>query len=175
MSLNYKPVVSQQTFFVAEFMCHEDSETGKCTTVPKVPITFCPIGSDKCGEHKHCKVTILRERKRKQPRNLTVLDAHCETHSLFFTIYPIGYTPYGRQPLVELDRSGNEIDHEKSSSEPPQSLETYSVHMASAELSAEVSSTGKESANSNDEVAISDGERPLIPTFFLQSCVSAKG
>ena len=170
MSLHYKPVVSRKPFIVARFTCFEEAESGKCSTIPEVPITVCPTGIVNCDNHVHCKVKIICERKRKHPKNLTVLEMYCEAHDLFFTVYPFGYTPYGRQPLVALDSSGNEIDHEKRQSMPSESLEAYDGHMASAELNEQVSiDRGEESPKNTDEITISDAEIALISTFFLQS------
>jgi len=170
MSLHYKPVVSQKPFIVAQFTCFEDPKSGKCSTVPLVPITVCPCGADGCKDGQNCDVTIHRERKRKHPKNLTVLEMYCATHKLFFTVYPVGYTPYGRQQLVELDALGFEIEHEGTASAEAASLESYDIAEAERVLSAEASSQKDgEMTSKINECTVSDTERPLISTFFLQS------
>jgi hypothetical protein len=41
---------------------------------------------------------------------------HCHTHRRSFTIYPPGYVPYGRRPLLLVDHTGGEVIPEDSQS-----------------------------------------------------------
>jgi hypothetical protein len=170
MSLHCKPVIGQKPFIVTQFTCFEDPKTGKCSTVPLVPITACPTGIESHDSSLHCEVTIFRERKRKHPRNMTVLVMYFATHDLYFTAYPVGYTPYGRQPLVELDSLGSEIAGENGSSPRPASLESYDIAVAELAFTTEPSNAkDSEIGIETDDWSVSDTESHLIPTFFLQS------
>ncbi len=67
----------------------------------------CPFGGE-CEEG-GCRLRVARHRRRKTgPRHpLTVLV--CITHECAFTLYPPGYAPYQRQPVLNLAPDGRPI------------------------------------------------------------------
>jgi hypothetical protein len=51
------------------------------------------------GSHQQCLLKEHRYRKRKTGPEHDLLVVHCKTHHRFFTVYPPGFGPYGRQRL----------------------------------------------------------------------------
>lgn len=70
--------------------------TGDRVPVPVVLPTVCPWHEDgqRCDVRRHC----TRERKCGPGFALTVV--RCWVHGVAFTLYPLGWTPYGRAPVV---------------------------------------------------------------------------
>jgi len=38
----------------------------------------------------------------------------CKAHEVYFTLYPLGFSPYGREPLALLTPSGNSVARERA-------------------------------------------------------------
>ena len=55
-----------------------------------------------------CKIARHQERQRKTGPGFALVVAVCRTHRKHFTLYPPGYPPYRREPLVELAPDGSE-------------------------------------------------------------------
>lgn len=76
----------------------------------------CPI-SGECGAT-GCRLSVRQYRPRKTgPRHrLTVVS--CATHDCTFTLYPPGYAPYRRQPVLRVAPDGRPIVGEGSGGQP---------------------------------------------------------
>ena len=64
---------------------------------PMMP-SQCPWGCDGEG----CVVTAHSERDRKTGPVVALVVVKCKTHRRFFTLYPRGWVPYGRSPIVPI-------------------------------------------------------------------------
>lgn len=60
-------------------------------------------------EREACKISLHSHRKRVFGPGFSLEVYHCSTHGSYFTAYPEGWVPYGRQPLVAIDAAGREI------------------------------------------------------------------
>jgi len=58
----------------------------------------CPVGYEN-GEP--CQISVNHHRDRKTGPCFPLTVVYCKIHDLYFTLYPPGHYPYGRQPLVE--------------------------------------------------------------------------
>lgn len=68
--------------------------------------SFCPDS----GDSKTCDVGCYRRRRRAfGPGHLLVV-CYCVGHYRYFTVYPLGWEPFGRKPLVPLTPDGADID-----------------------------------------------------------------
>lgn len=75
------------------------SAQGKPTRCPK----SLSVG---CGD---CKISLHSHRKRVFGPGFSLDVYFCTNHECYFTAYPKGWVPYGRQPLVSIDVAGREI------------------------------------------------------------------
>jgi hypothetical protein len=73
----------------------------------------CPIRACSPGTTTDCELRTAYSRPRKTgpPHPLAVVE--CRTHGAAFTLYPPGYAPYRRQPVLRLSPDGSPILHEK--------------------------------------------------------------
>lgn len=67
----------------------------------------CPSAATATGD---CQIHIERWRKRKCGPKFFLYGMICLTHEKRFTIYPPGWTPYGRKPLAPLDHLGRPLN-----------------------------------------------------------------
>lgn len=75
--------------------------------VPEMP-TACPSGAG--DQQPDCKLHVHHHRDRKTgPRHRLTVVA-CRTHGRCFTLYPPGFWPYGRHPVVRLSPDGKELE-----------------------------------------------------------------
>ena len=79
----------------------------------------CPIGLER-GESASCQTRFHRRRTRKIgiPWGWVAV-FYCKTHGRYFTVYPPGFTPHGRTPLVVLAPDGSEPMRGPSEGDPP--------------------------------------------------------
>ncbi len=56
------------------------------------------------------RIKSWRNRQTGPEHSLAVI--HCRTHRVCFTLYPPGFTPYGRVPLVRLSPDGQPVERE---------------------------------------------------------------
>ncbi len=103
----YKPkTIAMRSYVVTPY--HLDDEGNVVAQCPTV-CTHATPGQD------HCELYLdhSRDRKTGPPYSLAVL--RCRTHAIAFTLYPPGFTPWGRKPWVHLSPDGDELSHEPGS------------------------------------------------------------
>jgi hypothetical protein len=90
-------MVPKKDFIEASYFVKDGNTT---TVIP----SCVPCGRDggQCAIQKHS----LRNRKTGPEYSLIVI--FCKTHQSFFTLYPKGFFPYARAPLIPLDAIGKE-------------------------------------------------------------------
>lgn len=71
----------------------------------------CPRGADAGGPA--CAITIDHHRRRKTGPAHPLAVARCRTHDCGFTLYPPGFAPYGRQPVLKLAPDGSRVGTEE--------------------------------------------------------------
>lgn len=71
---------------------------------PQMP-DLCPHGLGGGG----CRISVHHERFRKTGPTYPLAVARCATHGVGFTLYPPGYAPYQRQPVLQLSPEGKAI------------------------------------------------------------------
>jgi hypothetical protein len=71
----------------------------------------CPVAADGSG-HKVCKLSVHDRRGRKTGPEHQLTVVACGTHGCGFTLYPPGYAPYRRQPVVRLSPAGAPVESE---------------------------------------------------------------
>jgi len=59
----------------------------------------CPF----CDDGKRCSVGRHAKRERKTGPGHALVVARCHKHERYFTLYPRGYVPYARQPIVDVE------------------------------------------------------------------------
>lgn len=71
----------------------------------------CPHGAGEPGEPagSTCVLAIDHHRQRKTGPVHPLAVVRCRTHRCGFTLYPPGFAPYGRQPLLKVEPDGNPI------------------------------------------------------------------
>ena len=88
------------------FVCapYVADESGKFRPTEK--ITQCPWakGSEPCRIRKH------DFRRRKTGPGIPIRILRCRSHGLYFTVYPMGHVPCGRQPIAAVDLRGYPVD-----------------------------------------------------------------
>jgi len=91
------------------FVCapYVADENGKFRPAEK--ITQCPWakGSEPCRIRKH------DFRGRKTGPGIPIRILRCKSHGLYFTVYPMGHMPYGRQAIAAVDLRGYPVDERK--------------------------------------------------------------
>jgi hypothetical protein len=65
----------------------------------------CPRGDDEDS----CKIVCHTHRDRKCGPTFPLSVLRCWTHHVTFTVYPVGWTPYARRPLVRVSFSGDDL------------------------------------------------------------------
>ena len=80
-----------------------------------------PLRPDRCprepGPGELCHIIFKGSRERATGPIHALALAFCRTHELRFTLYPPGYFPYGREPLVCVTSSGEPVVRDNG--EPP--------------------------------------------------------
>lgn len=75
---------------------------------PVVKVGGCPCGDDGSA----CHVVVNGYRPRKAGPRFPVQVLECTTHGGFFTAYPTGHVPYGRERLAPVDVSGAVLERD---------------------------------------------------------------
>ncbi len=90
------------------FICTPYKAGPKGRIVAEMP-NCCPTQACSTGGATACAIWLDHERQRKTgpPHPLAV--ACCSTHDVAFTLYPPGYGPYQRQPVLRLSYDGSPI------------------------------------------------------------------
>lgn len=94
-------------FFVCSPYFPAETDGALTCEIPDV----CPLGIQ-LGEQHTCVVTFNYLRERKTGPCIPLVIVQCLTHNISFTIYPPGYVPYGREPLVDIALDGFPIEAE---------------------------------------------------------------
>lgn len=102
MSLAFKPIFSTRPTYTAAYMLVGDELR------PKKP-TSCIFHKNDAGP---CRVTFKDRRYRKIGIEHALFVYGCSGHGVFFTVYPLGWSQYGRRPIVELAPDGSDFDIE---------------------------------------------------------------
>lgn len=92
----HKNTSVQRDFLVAVYIPNDDGRM----VVETMP-TECPC----CEAGVECKMSLHQYRQRKTGPKHPLAIVKCESHRRFYTVYPLGYVPYKRAPLVP---EGNE-------------------------------------------------------------------
>ena len=90
-----RPQAEVSAFLSSDYV--EDKEEARLRPV---------AGIDRCAqavEEERCAISKHDWRSRKTGPGFPLRILHCRTHSRYFTVYPSGFTPYGRQRLALLD------------------------------------------------------------------------
>jgi hypothetical protein len=66
----------------------------------------CPVGYE---NREPCQISINHHRDRQTGPCFPLAVVYCKIHDVYFTLYPPGHYPYGRQPLVEQITVNSEI------------------------------------------------------------------
>jgi hypothetical protein len=108
MSLSPKSVFGKRQFIILAYI-------PDLLGVPRPSklLKRCPFSVD--GDTS-CKICVERWRPRKCGIPFSLAGFHCATHDASFTIYPPGWGPYARRPLVSVDHSGCVIEQEDGES-----------------------------------------------------------
>ena len=90
-----------------------------CAYHPNLQGEFIPECPEVCPFHtsndQTCKLGLNHKRKRKTGPPFPLCVYSCFIHRRGFTLYPFGYPPFGRQPLVQLSPDGQFIEPEDES------------------------------------------------------------
>jgi hypothetical protein len=70
----------------------------------------CPEGMD----GSECRICVQFYRVRKTGPKFSLMVVRCKTHGGCYTVYPVGYTPYGRAPVVPVDDLGQATREKKT-------------------------------------------------------------
>lgn len=82
---------------------------GNGKLIPELP----ELGPCHNWDQRQCHLGIDHYRDRKTGPCFPILVIHCSTHNKGFTIYPPGYTPYGRYPLAPVGPDGELITEKR--------------------------------------------------------------
>jgi hypothetical protein len=94
-------------FVVTSYVAGADGEL-----IAELP-ACCPVGgADGGGE---CRVVQHHRRTRKSGPQHSLCVATCRAHGTAFTLYPPGYAPYRRQPVLRSSPTGEELGCEECS------------------------------------------------------------
>ena len=83
---------------------------GENRMVPRIPDT-CPLG---IKDGRPCRLFLDHRRPRKTGPCFPLTVLHCCTHETAFTLYPPGYTPWGRKPWAPVAPDGAALTSEGS-------------------------------------------------------------
>lgn len=97
MSLSIKPKVHQQSFIVLPYIVLPDRRL-----CPEKPILCVHSKADV----NDCKISIKRWRVRIHGPGFPLVSMECKVHSVSFTVYPPGWLPYSRSPIMQVDHMG---------------------------------------------------------------------
>ena len=100
MSLAFKPFFSERPTYTAPYLAVGTELRPK---KPKKCI-FCIDPASRCH------ITSKGKRQRKVGIEYPLLIFRCRTHFVCFPVYPLGWSQYGRRPLVDLAPDGSEFD-----------------------------------------------------------------
>jgi hypothetical protein len=101
MSLSSKPVFGKRPFIVMPYIADALG-----VPKPKKPLK-CPfVGDGDPG----CIIYIERRRPRICGITFPLAGMRCKTHKASFTVYPPGWTPYARSPLISVDHNGHAVE-----------------------------------------------------------------
>lgn len=100
MSLARKPVYSSRPYLTAPYLAD-----GVGVLRPRRP-SRCPFGPGSCI----CVVTWHGWRSRKCGPGYPFSMGRCATHNCTFTIYPPGWSPFGRRTTVVISHAGFDLD-----------------------------------------------------------------
>ena len=96
---------SRRPFVVTPYVADSDGHL-----VAEMP-SCCPLAVDGSA-YEACKLSVHDRRRRKTGPEHQLTVAACSTHGCGFTLYPPGYAPYRRQPLLRLSPSGTPVEPE---------------------------------------------------------------
>lgn len=124
MALTHKPVVGRRAFVSLPYVAQD----GGGSLRPPKPLR-CP-GPTRDG----CLIHFSRWRRRVHGPGFFLASMRCLTHSLCFTIYPPGWVPYGRSPLILLDHRGRMVETEQDENRWNDTEFTAVIDAASGEI-----------------------------------------
>ena len=104
----YKP----ETVALRYFVVTPYEMDGKGNLVPQLP-SVCPC-SVECNDA--CRVFLDHQRPRKTGPGFPLYVMRCRIHGVVFTLYPPGYTPWGRQKWAPVAPDGALLSSEKDAS-----------------------------------------------------------
>jgi len=88
------------------FVCAPYAKDEACEMKPEGEISRCP--SARCDESCEIKRNGFRSRKTGPGYPLQIMK--CKSHGSFFTVYPPGFVPYGRQRIAPVAAGGCELE-----------------------------------------------------------------
>lgn len=100
MSLAHKPVYSSRPFLTAPYLVD-----GAGILRPARP-NRCPVGPNTYI----CKVSWHGWRHRKCGPGYPLAKARCRSHDCTFTVYPLGWSPFGRRRAVVVSHAGFDVE-----------------------------------------------------------------
>lgn len=103
MSLTFKPVYQSRSFICAPY--RYDFSCGQWQIAEA--IASCPKKSN--ALESSCHVVKGRQRHRKVGPSHPLWVLKCDVHACWFTVYPLGWLPFGRRAIVELDSQGESV------------------------------------------------------------------
>lgn len=99
MSLARKIFYSSRRFVTAPYL-----ENGEGSLRPERP-SHCPLAVGVGA----CSVSWYGWRQRKCGPGYPLAKGHCSVHKSVFTIYPVGWSPFGRRSVLAISRAGFDI------------------------------------------------------------------
>ncbi len=105
-------------------VCHEASRKCQRESAAERPFLSATYVADEIGRmspseqidqgpwspgRQSCKIRKHDWRRRKSGPSIGLRVLRCLTHEQYFTVYPPGYVPYGRQVLVPVDFGGHSL------------------------------------------------------------------
>lgn len=97
VSFSRKPIFGERPFHSASYFADDDGQLR-----PEKP-KICPFPRD---DSQVCRIRFERWRHRVFGPGFSLCGMRCLVHAVSFTIYPPGWTPYGRKPIAPLDHLG---------------------------------------------------------------------
>ena len=90
-------VIENRPFLCAPYVTGQEGRPRPVEGIDRCPLA--PVG-ETCRLRKH----DFRDRKTGPRFALRIL--YCSTHKVYFTVYPPGHVPYGRQAVAPVDERG---------------------------------------------------------------------
>jgi len=103
MSLSMKPVYRARRFISSRYTFDVATDQWSVTD----PIKLC--SKSHLDPNNCCHVVKCRRRIRKAGPSHPLWVLKCNAHSCWFTVYPLGWLPFGRRILLDLDSMGEAI------------------------------------------------------------------